>query len=81
MIEGYVARDKDGQLCVFYGDKPQRGGCNRWWHPEHCPVGDWMNIPEEMFPELKWEDEPIEVELIFERKALPLQRQTRDINP
>ena len=66
-IKGYVARDEDGQLCIFYGDRPHRGGCNRWWHPEHCAIGDWMNIPEEMFPELKWEDEPIEVELIIKR--------------
>lgn len=66
-IKGWVARDKDGQLCVFYGDPPHRGGCERWRHPEHCPLGDWMNIPEEMFPELKWKDEPVEVELTIKR--------------
>ena len=68
IIKGFVARDKDGQLCIFYGDKPHRGGCDRWWHPEHCPTGDWMNLPEKMFPELKWEDEPIEVELTIRKK-------------
>jgi len=67
-MKGYVARDEDGQLCLFHGEIPHRGGCNRWWQAEHCPVGDWMTIPEDMFSELKWEDEPIEVEIIIKSK-------------
>lgn len=66
-IKGWVARDEDGQLCIFYGDKPLRGGCNRWWHPEHCPEGDWMTIDDKMFPNLTWEDKPIEVELTIKK--------------
>lgn len=65
--KGWVARDKDGLLCVFYGDKPQRGGGNRWWPPEHCPERDWMCIDEKKFPELTWESEPIEIELTIKK--------------
>lgn len=65
--EGWVARDEDGQLCIFYKGKPHRGGCNRWWYSGYCAEGDWMCIDNKMFPELTWEDEPIEVELTIKK--------------
>ena len=67
-IKGWVARDKDGQLCIFYdGDKPHRGECNSWWYPEYCLEGDCMTIDDDMFPDLTWESEPIEVELTIKK--------------
>lgn len=53
----YVARDKDNTLAVF-NEKPKR-------NLEH--YGDWsgvgMPIDKNMFPTLKWEDEPLLVVL------------------
>ena len=57
-IKGWVARDKDGQLGV-YDILPIRG--NICWYPQ-VRFENWV-LPENAFPDLKWEDEPIEVEL------------------
>lgn len=55
----YVARDKSGELFA-YNSKPKR----------ECYLGFWFSdlncagsISGNFFPELKWQDEPIEVEL------------------
>lgn len=53
----WVARDKNGTLKLF-DSMPKRG--------ELC--GEWFNawcfkLNNDLFPDLKWEDEPIEVEL------------------
>lgn len=64
----WVARDKDGDLWMFMS-KPIRHK-NRAWvtrvkdmpkdYSNHC----WeTEIDSSLYPELKWEDEPIEVEL------------------
>ena len=69
-IKGWVARERAGvcpNLCL-YEDKPERednGYGDLFWHSRA-----WTNsirLKSEMFPELKWEDEPIEVELIINR--------------
>ena len=53
----WVARDKDGILCA-YNDKPTRCDNQREW------FGWFLNLMENsFFPELKWEDEPLELEL------------------
>ena len=53
----WVARDKNGFLFV-YEDKPTRWDIRKEW------IGRFLNsIKNSYFPELKWEDEPIEVEL------------------
>ncbi len=56
----YVARDKNGTLWL-YSEKPHReDDCGVWF-------SDTLNIMalnREEFPQLKWEDEPIEVKLI-----------------
>lgn len=59
----WVARDKDGTLCVYPYAKPMR-------------IADgWIDLYEriiiidkEKFPDLRWEDEPIEVELVRKEK-------------
>ena len=53
----WVARDKNGFL-FSYGDKPTRCDNQKEWG------GPFLSSMENSyFPELKWEDEPIEVEL------------------
>ena len=53
----WVARDKNGFLFV-YEDKPTRRDNQREW------LGRFLSsMKNSFFPELKWEDEPIEVEL------------------
>jgi len=64
-IKGWVARFKNGHLWLF-SKKPQRICIHfdRWY---------WGNgdaekqLPNDMFPDLKWEDEPIEVELLIRK--------------
>ena len=67
-IKGWVARDKDGEnpseLAIFTGLSPNRLQRAGWWENR----GDsWMAIPDDMFPDIKWEDDPVEVELIIKR--------------
>lgn len=70
----FVARDRRplvekglGPL-YLYNEKPERGPYV--WNP--IDGGDWIcesiEIDPTLFPELKWEDEPIEVELIIKPK-------------
>lgn len=63
-IKGWVARDKKGQALCFYTIRPTRSE-HVWSCPVHscCPIKD-----KKVFPDLKWEDEPIEVELPIIRK-------------
>lgn len=52
----FVARDADGEI-GFFKEKPKRSEylwCSEWY----C----WI-VRRDMFPDLTWEDEPIEVEL------------------
>ena len=53
----WVARDKNGFIFA-YEDKPTRWDNQKEW------IGRLLSsIKNSYFPELKWEDEPIEVEL------------------
>ena len=61
-IKGWVARDKDGTL-VFYGQKPDREIVN--W--DDSGTDEHVCINQNMFPDLKWEDEPIKVGLTISR--------------
>ena len=65
-IKGWVARDKDGELS-FFSVHPMRfeDYATKWCVPGACIVCHLgFN---ESFPDLKWEDEPIEVELTLNR--------------
>lgn len=69
----WVARDKDGCLWLYIY-KPIRSKTNYWWEvdEQNTPLDedDCMLIDIELFPDLSWEDEPIEVELV--RKEVKL---------
>lgn len=54
----WIARDKTGRLFLYY-TKPKRHKTG--WHIKGDP---YLQLDKSMFPELKWEDEPREVELI-----------------
>ena len=54
----WVARDKDGNLFA-YNDKPTRCDNQCEWFAEKF----LFSMENSFFPELKWEDEPLEVML------------------
>lgn len=54
----WVARDKDGNLFA-YNDKPTRCDNQREWFAEKF----LFSMENSYFPNLTWEDEPLEVEL------------------
>lgn len=67
----WVARDKDGDLNLF-SHKPHRctdvGWDNESWDVvSEDNLIDFMLINPNMFPDLTWEDEPIEVELVVKQ--------------
>ena len=59
-IKGWVARCKSGELSLYHS-KPERDG-NSW-----DGLYFMCRIDRNNFPDLKWEDEPIEVELEIHR--------------
>jgi len=52
----FVARDKNGSLWLHNGFPYKT--FDEWKSSE-----DWMSLNADLFPELKWESEPLEVEL------------------
>ena len=63
-VRGWVARDaykdvENGVGLILHSSKPDRGN-------EEWTAGTIMaHLPWDMFPDLKWKDEPIEVELLI----------------
>ena len=55
----WVARDWCG-LLYAYSDKPIRGTVRKEWKSDEVP----LSIDDSLFPDLTWEDEPLEVMLI-----------------
>lgn len=64
VIQGWVARDKDGAL-QLWESKPQRN--NITWDEWGMAKG-LMLLPDELFPDLTWESDPEPVEIIIKRK-------------
>ena len=54
----WVARDKNGKLCL-YETKPERDYDVKIWQAAWFYIGVLHNL----FPDLTWEDEPMEVEI------------------
>lgn len=59
----WAARDKDGSLCLFEYE-PNRHSAMRYWESEN----NYVNIDNELLPELRWEDEPVIVEISLVKK-------------
>lgn len=63
VIQGWVAVDDDGDL-FLYRTKPARDEVSGMWMSGECPLDVGINL----FPDLTWDSEPIEVEIILKRK-------------
>ena len=61
-LTGWVARDRNGEISV-YEDYPERDSNGQFWL-----ASGYMSIDEKSFPDLKWEDEPMEVEVTIKKK-------------
>ena len=61
----WVARDEGGRLFI-YTECPERDDNIEEWLTQEG--GDASELPEDMFPGLTWEDEPMEVEIITKKK-------------
>lgn len=63
----WLVRDKDGKLKLFAKVKPWRDyDCSdeeQHWITDE-PTNTECLLDSSLFPELKWEDEPIEVEIV-----------------
>lgn len=65
VTQGWVARDSNSDLFI-YNDKPKRD--TRWDN-----IGIWYGkyiteLASNLFPDLTWDDEPQQVEIIIKRK-------------
>lgn len=64
----WVARDKDGCLCLFE-NKPWRQMIDKMWLDFPCYIdykyepytGCLEQLDPDLYPDLTWEDEPIEI--------------------
>lgn len=62
-IHGWVCRSDGYNTLEFYDKMPKRvlgEHINHWTYSEECIM---KVLPLELMPDLKWEDEPVEVEL------------------
>lgn len=59
-VDKFMARDRSGDLHVF-GEKPDRTEDDIW----DCDSEDLFRLPYQMFPDLKWEDEPRRVKVVI----------------
>jgi hypothetical protein len=64
----WVARNKYGTLGLYY-KKPIRDESHLEWQPSD-KEGNWMLINLNLFPYLRWKDEPIEIGLIDKNKVI-----------
>lgn len=65
---GWIAKEKDGTIS-FFNKKPQRfidenNNCTGWYSENGCETA--INFDSDI-PELTWESEPLEVELIIRK--------------
>ena len=59
-MKTYIARDNSGQLYMYFGAKPFKG--SGYWYAES--MGGVVYLKNDLFPEVKWEnEEPTEVEI------------------
>jgi len=59
----WVARDKNGKLNLFVEEPPVRYNENGCWLCEAYDMFGVHEIDSNLFPDLMWEDDAIEVEL------------------
>lgn len=64
VIQGWVARDKSGDLFV-YRTKPIRNIYTKRWEGEYSDIDIYNNL---LFPDITWDSDPEQVEIIIKRK-------------
>ena len=57
-LQGWIARDEE---LMLFREKPNKG-THKWFGYPIC------KLPDDMFPELTWDSEPIEVDITFKKK-------------
>ena len=67
--KGWVARDKKGWLQVYHRKPERLYGC---W----VDGGYYYPLKKSEFPNLKWEDEPIKVEIVIKVKNEDYEKET-----
>ena len=72
MIQGWVCRDKKDNALNLHAEKPYRAQSGYdvynepdWWESDCASL---LPLDKSLFPDLTWESDPIEVELIIKRK-------------
>lgn len=67
VISGWVARDKGGFISLFSycPDRVIHDDLGFWGHNDGS---DEIDLPKDSFPDLTWDSEPLEVEIIIKRK-------------
>lgn len=72
VIQGWVCRDKKDNALNFHAEKPYRAQsgydvCDEpdWWESD---CASFLPLDKSLFPDLTWESEPLEVEIIMKPK-------------
>lgn len=72
VISGWVARDKKDNALNLHAEEPyrtqsgyQQGDEPDWWESE---CASFLPLDKGLFPDLTWDSDPIEVEIIIKRK-------------
>lgn len=60
-IKIWIARDKDALKCRMFSNKPTR--FDDHWVDGQCSHEPSFSLFSTMYPNQKWEDEPMEIEL------------------
>jgi len=60
-INGFVARDKNGNL-YLYEKLPKRDRNSGYWITGE-PFDKYFALPKEWFPEIKWQSEPLLIDI------------------
>lgn len=63
IYEGWLARDKCGSL--YLGQNKPKYFCDCW-----CDMGEYMQLKDSDFPEVKYEDSPVKVTMIIEKEVV-----------
>ena len=63
-IERWVARDKDGTLCLYIREEPPKKEKSVW----DAEYEDFIELDGSLFPEVQWSDkEPTKVKLVIDK--------------
>ena len=72
VIQGWVCRDKKYNALNLHAEKPYRAQSGYdvsnepdWWESD---CASFLPLDKNLFPDLTWDDDPIEVEIIIKRK-------------